>query len=172
LTVPCAQEVKRFPLKNFMINGNGITTVCYIFSSPQPVKRTLQGNRYYLSPIKNKELKIIPTSLRFDFRRIRPHNETFFILFVAVFQDSMLGIRHGRRPNFLRRLLEVLPYPRTGGHRGGLAVCSVCRKMATYNSSVFIIRYCCKDTLTILSVSGFLKFLDFPTCYASVLPRN
>jgi hypothetical protein len=153
LTVTCAPEAKRFPLKNFMIFGNGITTVCYISSSPQLVKRTLQGNRYYLSPIKNKELKIIPTSLRFDFRRIRPHNETFFFLFVAVFQDSMLGIRYGRRPNFLRRLLEVLPYPRTGGHRRGLAVCSVCQKMATCNSFVFIIRYCCKDTSIILSVS-------------------
>lgn len=148
-----APEAKRFPLKNFMTFGNGITTVCYISSRPKPVKRTLQGNRYYLSPIKNKELKIIPTLLRFDFWRIRPHNETFFILFVAVFRDSTLGIRHGRRPNFLRRLLEVLLFPRTGGHRRGLAGCSVCRKMATSNSSVFIIRYCCKDILTILSVS-------------------
>ena len=98
MTVPCAPEAKRFPLKNFVICGNVITTVCCISSSPQLVKRTLQGNGYYLSPIKNKELIIIPASLRFDFRRIRPHNETFFILFVAVFQDSMLGIRHGRRP--------------------------------------------------------------------------
>jgi hypothetical protein len=106
-----APEAIRFPLKNFMIFAKGITTVCYVSSSPQLVKRTLQENRYYLSPIKNKELKIIPTSLRFDFRRIRPHNETFFILFVAVFQDSMLGIRHGRRPNFLRRLWKFCHIP-------------------------------------------------------------
>jgi hypothetical protein len=47
--------------------------------------RTCRKTDCRMNEWKNKELKIIPTSLRFDFQRIIPHNETFFISFAAVF---------------------------------------------------------------------------------------